>query len=94
MGTVDISFLKKRYSTNPEDKNYSPQLAYIVQHNVEEFLGKGTLTKDTPVYFLYDKNLGDDTKRVYQSLNLPYSDPIVAVVESEQGTITIGGKKY
>ena len=94
METVNISFLKRRYKTDKQDKKYSPQLAYIVQHNVEEFLGKGTLTKDTPVYFLYDKKLGEDSKKVRQSLNIPYSDPIVAVVESEQGTITIGGKKY
>lgn len=95
--TTDIQWLKRTSSINPEDSNYSPLLAYLDRYHVEQFLQSDKIGRDTPVYFISDPQLRAEQEELYNSKGLPYNTrnmPLIPVVESENGPITIGDRHY
>lgn len=97
VNTLDIQWLKDNFSTNPEDDNYSPLLAYLDRHKVEQFLASDTITRSTPVYFAYDPELSKEQQGIYSKGGHTFGQrnlPLIAVVESKNGTVQIGNKTY
>lgn len=97
VNTLDIQWLKNNFSTNPEDDNYSPLLAYLDRHKVEQFLASDQITRDTPVYFIYDPELSKEQQSVYSKGGHTFGQrnlSLIAVVESKNGTVQIGNKTY
>lgn len=71
----------------------SPIVKYYEDHRIDEAILNGILEKSPKVYFITDENL-TATNEQLSNYNAEVSLPIVAVVESENGTISIDGKKY
>lgn len=93
MDSSDIQWLKENY---PD----SPIVKYWNRNNIEYFIKSGKLKtgKDaTKVYFITDDVLAQEIKANMESGSAMYTNldiPIIAVVEDEHGSLTIGNKKY
>lgn len=89
----DIQWLRKHYPN-------SPIVSYWDRNNIETFLKSGKLKtgKDaTKVYFITDEILAQEIKTSMEANNANYTNldiPIIAVVEDENGPLTIDNKKY
>lgn len=93
MDSSDIQWLRENYPNNPIVK-------YWEKYNIEAYLRSGKLKagKDaTRVYFVTDNILAQEIKANMESNGTNYTNldiPIIAVVEDENGPLTIGNKKY
>ena len=90
--SLSFSWLKSTHTSNPDDDNYSPLLAYLERHHVEEYLQQDKLTRDTPVYFMYDPALSAEVQETWKKNGFIFKEsnlPVIAVVEE-----TINGEKY
>ena len=97
VATVSISWMKQNLSTDPNSPKYSPLLKYAVDYHIEEFLRKGTLNRNTPVFFITDPALREAQRQEYEKKGFVYNQsnyPLIAVVESKNGPIRIGDKQY
>lgn len=95
--TLSMDNLRKDKSTNPNDSNYSPLLAYWDRHEIAKFLTENEISRDEPIYFIYDPILAQEQKEVWEKGGHVYSStstPLVACIKSDKGTVTIDGKKY
>lgn len=72
----------------------SAVVQYYEDHHIDETILEGILDKRPQVYFITDENLTTAVKQQMPNYNAETTLPIVAVVESSEGTITIEGKKY
>lgn len=72
----------------------SAVVQYYEDHNIDEAILEGILNNRPRVYFITDENLTAAVKQQMSNYNSETTLPIVAVVESSKGTITIEGKKY
>lgn len=90
--SLSFSWLKSTHTSDPNNDNYSPLLAYLERHHVEEYLQKDKLTRDTPVYFMYDPVLSAEVQEEWRKNGYTFEEsnlPVIAVVEE-----TINGEKY
>lgn len=97
MATVNLQWLRQAATANPEDQNYSPLLSYLERNHVEQFLQSDKIDRNTPVYFISDPQLAAEQAEVYRKRNLNYGTerlPLIPVVESKEGPIKIGDKRY
>lgn len=89
----DIQWLREHHPN-------SPIVSYWDRNNIEAFLKSGKLKtgKDaTKVYFITDEILAQEIKTSMEANNANYTNldiPIIAVVEDENGPLTIDNKKY
>lgn len=85
VSSVDISYIKQRYPN-------SWVAAYYDQYGIEDFLKRDLLKSNTPVMFMSDESLAEKARESMESQGFTYgesSTPIVAVVEAENGPITL-----
>lgn len=97
MTTVNLQWLRQVATANPEDQNYSPLLSYLERNHVEQFLQSDRIDRSTPVYFISDPQLAAEQAEVYRQRGFNYGAerlPLIPVVESKEGPITIGDKRY
>lgn len=89
----DIQWLRENHPDNPTIK-------YWEKYNIEAYLGSRKLNtgkEGTRVYFITDNILAQEIKANMESNGANYTNldiPIIAVVEDENGPLTIGNKKY
>lgn len=79
----------------------SPTSAYIRSHNILQALQNGVLyetkgkeVKKKPIYFVVDPKLTSDTRAAFNQYQETNDLPVIAVVQSDEGTLTIDGVKY
>lgn len=85
ISSVDISYIKQRYPN-------SWVAAYYDQYGIEDFLKRDLLKSNTPIMFMSDESLAEKARESMESRGFTYgenSTPIVAVVEAENGPITL-----
>ena len=83
--SMNIAYLRQ---SRPD----SPIVQYYDKYGIEDALRDGVLTMDSEVMFITDDALTDEVKRNMESQGLGYTEndlPIIAVVESSNGPITI-----
>lgn len=97
IATVSISWMKQNLSIDPNNPKYSPLFKYVVDNHIEEFLQKGTIDKNTPVFFITDPALREAQRQDYEKKGFMFNEsnyPLIAVVESKDGPVRIGDKQY
>ena len=70
----------------------SPIVRYYAKYGIEDALRNGILTQDSKVMFITDDTLTDEVKSSMEANGVGYTEdnlPIIAVVESSNGPITI-----
>ena len=76
----------------------SPIVKYYEKYGIEEALRDGILDNNPDIFFITDEELSNAVKQDMESKGYTYnpevSMPIIAVVESKNGPIVIGDKKY
>lgn len=85
ISSMNIAYLRQTYPDTPIVKYYD-------QYGIEDALRDGVLTKDSDVMFITDDTLTSEVKSNMESQGLGYTEndlPIVAVVESANGPVTI-----
>lgn len=93
LDSSNIQWLRKNY---PD----SPTVKYWEKYNIEAYLRSGKLKtgkEGTRVYFITDNILAQEIKANMESNGANYTNldiPIIAVVEDENGPLTIDNKKY
>lgn len=83
--SMNIAYLRQSY---PD----TPIVRYYDKYGIEDALRDGVLTRDSEVMFITDDTLTDEVKSSMESKGLGYTKddlPIIAVVESSTGPITI-----
>ena len=91
--TLDFNYLLDNFSSNPQDENYSPLLAFLEKYEAKQFLDTHDLDRaTTKVYFLADYDVQKEQRKAYEDKNLDYTKdnyPLFIAVESEDGPITV-----
>lgn len=91
IASVNIDNIRQRFPNSPTVKYYD-------KYNIEDALRDGILGSNPDIFFITDEELSNATKQDMENNGFTYnpavSMPIVAVVESKNGPITIGDKKY
>lgn len=83
--SMNIAYLRQ---SHPD----TPIVQYYDKYGIEDALRDGVLTMDSEVMFITDDALTDEVKRNMESQGFGYTEndlPIIAVVESSNGPITI-----
>ena len=83
--SVNIAYLRQ---SHPD----TPIVQYYDKYGIEDALRDGVLTMDSEVMFITDDAFTDEVKRNMESQGFGYTEndlPIIAVVESSNGPITI-----
>lgn len=83
--SVNIAYLRQSHPN-------TPIVQYYDKYGIEDALRDGVLTMDSEVMFITDDALTDEVKRNMESQGFGYTEndlPIIAVVESSNGPITI-----
>lgn len=83
--SMNIAYLRQ---SHPD----TPIVRYYDKYGIEDALRDGVLTRDSEVMFITDDTLTDEVKSSMESKGLGYTEndlPIIAVVESSTGPITI-----
>lgn len=83
--SMNIAYLRQ---SHPD----TPIVRYYDKYGIEDALRDGVLTRDSEVMFITDDTLTDEVKSSMESKGLGYTKddlPIIAVVESSTGPITI-----
>lgn len=91
IASVNIDNIRQRFPNSPTVKYYD-------KYNIEDALRDGIMDSNPDIFFITDEELSNATKQDMENNGFTYnpavSMPIVAVVESKNGPITIGDKKY
>lgn len=91
IASVNIDNIRQRFPNSPTVKYYD-------KYNIEDALRDGIMDSNPDILFITDEELSNATKQDMENSGFTYnpavSMPIVAVVESKNGPITIGDKKY
>lgn len=79
-----LSFEQSKYSSNPDDRNFSWIKKLIEDYQVVEFLRTGVITAETPVYFYTDASymstVEESMKRANKTMGIK-TYPLILVVE-------------
>ena len=97
MHTIDLENLFKEWSIDPNEPNYHPLARYADKHGITQFLQKENI-RDSEIFFISDPVLAkeiaewnfkaDESNRQKEDAIIP----IIAVVKSNDGDITIDGE--
>ena len=91
IASVNIDNIRQRFPN-------SPTIKYYEKYNIEEALRDGILDNNPDIFFITDEEFSDAVKQDMESKGYTYnpevSMPIIAVVESKNGPVVIGDKKY
>lgn len=91
IASVNIDNVRQRFPN-------SPTIKYYEKYNIEEALRDGILDNNPDIFFITDEEFSDAVKQDMESKGYTYnpevSMPIIAVVESKNGPVVIGDKKY
>lgn len=91
IASVNIDNIRQRFPN-------SPTIKYYEKYNIEEALRDGILDNNPDIFFITDEEFSNATKQDMESNGYTYnpevSMPIIAVVESKNGPVVIGDKKY
>lgn len=91
IASVNIDNIRQRFPN-------SPTIKYYEKYNIEEALRDGILDNNPDIFFITDEEFSDATKQDMESNGYTYnpevSMPIIAVVESKNGPVVIGDKRY
>lgn len=91
IASVNIDNIRQRFPN-------SPTIKYYEKYNIEEALRDGILDNSPDIFFITDEEFSDAVKQDMESNGYTYnpevSMPIIAVVESKNGPVVIGDKKY
>lgn len=91
IASVNIDNIRQRFPN-------SPTIKYYEKYNIEEALRDGILDNNPDIFFITDEEFSNVTKQDMESKGYTYnpevSMPIIAVVESKNGPVVIGDKKY
>lgn len=91
IASVNIDNIRQRFPN-------SPTIKYYDKYNIEEALRDGILDNNPDIFFITDEEFSDAVKQDMESNGYTYnpevSMPIIAVVESKNGPVVIGDKKY
>lgn len=91
IASVNIDNIRQRFPN-------SPTIKYYEKYNIEEALRDGILDNNPDIFFITDEEFSDAVKQDMESNGYTYnpevSMPIIAVVESKNGPVVIGDKKY
>lgn len=91
IASINIDNIRQRFPN-------SPTIKYYEKYNIEEALRNGILDNDPDIFFITDEEFSNVTKQDMESNGYTYnpevSMPIIAVVESKNGPVVIGDKKY
>lgn len=86
--SINIDYIRKEYPNSAVAKYYD-------QYHIEEAIDDYLLENNPDVIFITDEQLTEAVKAdMGNTYNAQNSLPIVAVIESKNGPITIGNKKY
>ena len=91
IASVNIDNIRQRFPN-------SPTIKYYDKYNIEEALRNGILDSNPDIFFITDEEFSNAVKQDMESNGYTYnpkvSMPIIAVVESKNGPVVIGDKKY
>ena len=91
IASVNIDNIRQRFPN-------SPTIKYYEKYNIEGALRDGILDNNPDIFFITDEEFSDAVKQDMESNGYTYnpevSMPIIAVVESKNGPVVIGDKKY
>ncbi len=91
IASVNIDNIRQRFPN-------SPTIKYYEKYNIEEALRNGILDSNPDIFFITDEEFSNAVKQDMESNGYTYnpgvSMPIIAVVESKNGPVIIGDKKY
>lgn len=91
IASVNIDNIRQRFPNNPIIKYYE-------KYNIEEALRNGILDSNPDIFFITDGEFSNIEKQYMESNGYTYNPgvfmPIIAVVESKNGPVVIGDKKY
>lgn len=91
IASINIDNIRQRFPN-------SPIIKYYEKYNIEEALRDGILDNNPDIFFITDEELSDAVKQDMESNGYTYnpevSMSIIAVVESKNGPVVIGDKKY
>lgn len=91
IASVNIDNIRQRFPNNPIIKYYET-------YNIEEALRDGILDSNPDIFFITDEGFSNIEKQYMESNGYAYNPevfmPIIAVVESKNGPVVIGDKKY
>lgn len=91
IASVNIDNIRQRFPN-------SPTIKYYEKYNIEEALRDGILDNNPDIFFITDEEFSNVVKQDMESNGYTYnpevSMPIIAVVESKNGPVVIGDKKY
>lgn len=91
IASINIDNIRQRFPNNPIIKYYE-------KYDIEEALRNGILDNDPDIFFITDGEFSNIEKQHMESNGYTYnpevSMPIIAVVESKNGPVVIGDKKY
>lgn len=91
IASVNIDNIRQRFPN-------SPTIKYYEKYNIEGALRDGILDNNPDIFFITDEEFSDTVKQDMESNGYTYnpevSMPIIAVVESKNGPVAIGDKKY
>lgn len=91
IASVNIDNIRQRFPN-------SPTIKYYEKYNIEEALRDGILDSNPDIFFITDEEFSNAIKQDMESNGYTYnpevSMPIIAVVESKNGPVAIGDKKY
>ena len=91
IASVNIDNIRQRFPN-------SPTIKYYEKYNIEEALRDGILDSNPDIFFITDEEFSNAIKQDMESNGYTYnpevSMPIIAVVESKNGPVAIGDKRY
>lgn len=91
IASVNIDNIRQRFPN-------SPTIKYYDKYNIEEALRNGILDSNPDIFFITDEEFSNTVKQDMESNGYTYnpgvSMPIIAVVESKNGPVIIGDKRY
>lgn len=91
IASVNIDNIRQRFPN-------SPTIKYYEKYNIEEALRNGILDSNPDIFFITDEEFSNVIKQDMESNGYTYnpevSIPIIAVIESKNGPVVIGDKKY
>lgn len=91
IASINIDNIRQRFPN-------SPTIKYYEKYNIEEALRNGILDNNPDIFFITDEEFSNAIKQDMESNGYTYnpevSMPIIAVVESKNGPVVIGDKKY
>ena len=91
IASVNIDNIRQRFPDSPTVKYYD-------KYNIEDVLRDGIMDSNPDIFFITDEELSNIVKQDMENNGFTYnpavSMPIIAVVESKNGPVVIGDKKY